>query len=168
MPPGDLLQYDLSPHDGQFQQWLLGLMIASTTDNVAAPALSALSRFGLLVPLSRAARIDIEKAARVTGSAPVKFLKASIGFAAGDVADYLSQNEGGVRFLGLAAALLCTSGNLFAGAALDRMLQATRSPTMDAWALPTNKQLVDTLEALEPKLSRSNFAKSLSGWQVYL
>ena len=168
MPSGDLWQYDLSLHGGQFQQWFQGLMIASTTDNVAVSALAAVSQFGLLVPLSRAARIDVEKAATVSGSATVKFLKASVGFSAGDVADYLSQSEGGVRFLGLAAALLCTSDNLFAGAALDRMLQATRSPTMDARALPTNRQLVDTLQALEPKLSRSSFAESLCGWQVYL
>lgn len=168
MSPEDVWQYDLSSHGGQAQQSFQGLMVAATTNEVAVPALAAASTFGMLIPLSHSARTDVEKAATTSASAPVKFLQAEIGFSPGDIATYLSQSEGGVRFLGLASALLCTMDSKFRGAALHRMLQATRSPSLDDRAVPTNQQLAALVEALEPKLSRTGFTESVAGWQVYL
>jgi hypothetical protein len=57
----------------------------------------------------------------------IRFLQTQVGYAANDSAFQLSSTGAGVRFLSLAAALLCTSSTFTAAQAIEIMVKATAS-----------------------------------------
>lgn len=96
---------------------------------------------------------------------PIHFLRASVGFTTRDCATQLSKSQAGVRFFGLAAALVASLGPFEGGNALEQILNSSAS---DKTLLSTARQLMFLLETLEPRLGHSGFADSLAGWVILL
>lgn len=90
-------------------------------------------------------------------SVVVKFLKAQIGYSAGDSAAQLSSSSAGVRFLGLATALITLGA--FNGAVVLELMMAESA--QDQQFLPTVPHLKDLLTALEYKITRAVLPKAL-------
>jgi hypothetical protein len=145
-----------------------GILRAATSDNVQPLALSAVEAFGTTIAMSEVTRLKVQQAGKTHHSSySAKFLKSNIGYAKGDCGDQLSASDSGTRFLGLAAALLCTSDTFFASRALHAMLEETAP----AWVkqqrlMPTIDQLLDLFRALEHKLINTGFSHKISGYQT--
>lgn len=143
---------------------------ASTSDNVAPNALIVAESFGSTIVISETTRLKVEDVGKLHHfSSTIKFLKSRIGYAKGDCADYLASSDGGVRFLGLAAALLCTSSSLVAASTVHTMIRngAPTGSTNDT-VLPTLNQIQFLLESLEHKMCRAGFGTYVSTWQILL
>lgn len=95
----------------------------------------------------------------------MEFLKSSIGYAKDDCSIQLCSSSTGVRFLALAAALLCTADTFTASQALELMIT---SSVGRGQILPTTTQLRDLLAALEHKLNRAGLAQNVLGWETFL
>ncbi|KAI9754071.1 MAG: hypothetical protein M1835_000923, partial [Candelina submexicana] len=143
-----------------------GVFRAATSDNVQPLALLTVEAFGNTLAICQQTQLVVEKEASKRHVAyVVKFLQSQIGCAANDSATHLASSGAGVRFLGLAAALLCTSSTFTAAQALESMIKATsRSDQI----LPTLGQLQDLLAALDYKLARTGFADNVLGWEAVL
>ena len=161
-------QWELNRTATDLQNFIHDAMIVSTSDRVEFNALYVAEAFGATVAMSDESRLKVEQAAKFNASATIQFLQAKIGYAKGDAPDFLSKTDGGVRLLGLASALLCTSSHLFAARAMDMMIQNSAPFSLDRRILPTILQLERLFAALDSKLSRSGFAELVSGWQVWL
>ncbi|KAI9698171.1 MAG: hypothetical protein M1836_004173 [Candelina mexicana] len=143
-----------------------GVFRAATSDNVQPLALLTVEAFGNTLAICQQTQLVLEKEASKRHVAYfVKFLQSQIGYAANDSATHLASSGAGVRFLGLAAALLCTASTFIAAQALELMIKATsRSDQI----LPTLGQLQDLLSALDHKLARIGFADNVLGWEAIL
>src|SRR6202044_3762067 len=95
----------------------------------------------------------------------VEFSKSSIGYAKDDCAIRLCSSSTGVRFLALAAALLCTAVTFTVSQALEPMIISSAGRGQ---ILPTTTQLRDLLAALEHKLNRTGLAQNVLGWETFL
>lgn len=156
------LQWSLDKSAGSLLSLGRGFVEAATSDNVQLLALLTCESYGATLPVAPITRLKIEKLARRNDSQPLSFIKAQIGWRAGDAADVLSRADGGIRFLCLAALLCCQGGHLIEPAqTLDRMLR--RNVSKDQ-RLPTIMQLHDLLCAIRPKLLHSGFTQSVIGW----
>ena len=143
-----------------------GVLTAATSDNIQPLALLAAEAFGNTLAICQQTQLLVEKEARKQHTSyVVKFLKAKIGYSAHDSAIQLSSSNAGVRFLSLAAALLCTSSNFAGAQALDLMIKSTAKKDQ---LLPTLLQLQDLLGALDYKLLRTRFADDIVGWKTFL
>lgn len=146
---------------------LLGVVKAATSDGIPPGALVVAGSFGATLAVCDMTKLKVETIARSRSSYTIKFLKSKIGYAKGDSADHLTSSDGGVRFLSLACALLCTSNSFFAASTLHAMvLESAPSRLTNDQSMPTLKQLQQLLDALEYKLTRADFAKEVSGWQL--
>lgn len=146
---------------------LFGVIRAATSDNIPPGALYAAQSFGATLSMGENTKRRVQHAVQLYELPDtIKFLKCKIGFVKGDSADQLLSTEGGVRFLALAAALLCTSSSFFAAQTLHSLLMDT-APTKFAndTMFPTTKMLQQLLDALDHKLCRAGFARDVSGWQ---
>lgn len=145
---------------------LFGVVTAATSDNIPAGALVIARSFGTTLPICHTTKLKVETVAKSHNSRAVRFLKSKIGYAKGDSVDHLASSDGGVSFLSLASALLCTSGSFFAASTLHAMiLETAPSQATTDESIPTLRMLQQLLNALEPKLTRADFAKDVSGWQ---
>jgi hypothetical protein len=143
-----------------------GVLTAATSGNVQPLALLAAEAFGATLAICQQTQLLVEKEARKHHTSYiVKFLKAKIGYSAHDSAIQLSSTNAGVRFLSLAAALLCTSSNFTGAEALALMIKASSQKDQ---LLPTLIQLQDLLGALDYKLVRTRFADDIVGWETFL
>src|ERR1700722_1525373 len=143
-----------------------GVLKAATSDNVQPIAIMAADAFGATLAMCRETQMKVEQAARMHHTSYVlEFLKSSIGYAKDDCATQLCSSSTGVRFLGLAAALLCTADIFTASLALELMMTSSKGHDQ---LLPTTKQLKDLLAALEHKLNRTGFAESIVGWETFM
>jgi len=102
---------------------------------------------------------------KITEPAVIHFLRAFVGFTTRDCATQLSKSQAGVRFLGLAAALVMSLEAFEGGNALEQLLNSSAS---DKTLLPTARQLMLLLEILEPRLGYSGFTDSLAAWVIFL
>jgi hypothetical protein len=75
---------------------------------------------------------------KITEPATIYFLRASISFTTRDCATPLSRSQAGVRFLGLAAALVMSLEPFEGGNALEQLWSSSAS---DKTLLPTTSQL---------------------------
>ena len=163
--PALQLQWALDDTVGSTITLAQGLLHAATSDNVQVVALRACESFGMTLPICLLTKMTIETEARPpTTSHVVKFLKARIGYAEGDSTEYLSRNEGGIRFLALAAALCTLQSTFEAARVVDALLAETAVRDQKR---PTLRQLKDLLEALKVKIARSSFANYVVGWEDY-
>ncbi|KAL9004951.1 MAG: hypothetical protein Q9180_009821, partial [Flavoplaca navasiana] len=143
-----------------------GVLQAATSDNVQPLALLAAEKFGNTVAMCQQTQLLVEReAGRRHVSSVINFLQASIGYSADDSSSQLASTSAGVRFLCLAAALLCTNTHFEAAQALELMIRNSAGKNQ---LLPTILQLQDLVRALEPKLMRVGFANSVLGWESYL
>lgn len=141
-----------------------GLMQAATTDNVQPIAMMACEKFGMTLPICLETRLAIESIAHPPKTSHMlNFIKAQIGYLSGDSTEYLSRNEGGIRFLVLAAAL-CTLSSFEAAQVVAALLKATAKGDQ---FLPTVPQLKALFEALRIKLQLSSFVNNVVGWELY-
>ncbi|EJT70191.1 hypothetical protein GGTG_12364 [Gaeumannomyces tritici R3-111a-1] len=155
-------QWSLDTTPGSAISLLSGVIQAATTDNVQAIALLACERFGSTLAMSDETMSKIETSVVPTPpSIPIRFLQAKIGFSKHDSAVQLGKSKAGVRFLGLATALITTMKPMQAAKALDLMLSKSAA---DSTQLPTLRQLRDLLLALEPRCQTAGFADSVHGW----
>ena len=147
-----------------------GILRAATSDNVQPLALSAVEAFGATLAICETTRRKVEQAGKTNHvSYTIKFLKSTIGYAKGDCGDQLSSSDSGTRFLGLAAALLCTSSTHFASRAAHAMLEDTAPDWVKQQRMiPTIGQLQDVFTALDYKLCSTGFANSIIGWKTLL
>jgi hypothetical protein len=96
--------------------------------------------------------------------ATIQFLRATVGYSAGDCATHFSQSQAGIQFLGLASAMVTTMGPFLGGTALHEML---KSSAADKTLLPTARQLKDILASLSPRCQLSRFPDNVLGWEVF-
>jgi len=143
-----------------------GLLEAATTDNVQAPALLACEAFGTTLAMSPESCAKAELLCSQTGqSAILPFVKAQIGYRQGDSGWYLSRNDAGLRFLGLAAALT-TIDPWTAARVLHTRIDESAA---DKRLVPTASQLKQLLLVLESRLAKAGFANNVLGWsQVFM
>ncbi|KFY91246.1 hypothetical protein V500_04775 [Pseudogymnoascus sp. VKM F-4518 (FW-2643)] len=143
-----------------------GVLAAATSDNVQPLAILACEKFGGTIAISSRTASKVEKIIALSPEpAPVKFLKGLVGFFPNDCASQLSHTHSGIRFLGLAAAIVTTVGPFNGAKALDAML---RDSATDLALLPTVRHLNDLLESLEARSYRCGFAESVVGWEIVL
>ncbi|KAL8343748.1 hypothetical protein RB601_004321 [Gaeumannomyces tritici] len=157
-------QWSLDTTPGSAISLLSDVIQAATTDNVQAIALLACERFGSTLAMSDETMSKMETSVVPTPpSIPIRFLQAKIGFSKHDSAVQLGKSKAGVRFLGLATALITTMEPMQAAKALDLMLSKSAA---DSTQLPTLRQLRDLLLALEPRCQTAGFADSVHGWEL--
>ena len=143
-----------------------GILVAATSDNVQVLAILACERFGSTVAVSSKTTSKVEHVLVPTPEpAPISFLKAYVGFSLNDCATQLGKSAAGIRFLGLAAALVTTVGPFESAQALDIMLKATSADLLD---LPSVRHLKDLLQSIEARAYRCGFADSVVGWSILL
>jgi hypothetical protein len=141
-----------------------GLLQAATCDNVSPLALMACESFGSLLPACPETRLRIEQLARRNHTSQVlKFISAQIGYMKGDSVEVLSESDGGIRFLCLAATF-CTLDRYEAALRIDSLLEATRARNE---LRPTLSQLQSMMTILESKLIFSEFTTSVAGWVIW-
>lgn len=145
---------------------LRDLMIAATSDNVQVLAIVVCERFGNTLAISSETCTKVERILLPSPEpAPITFLKGSVGFFRDDCATQLGNNAAGVRFLGLAAALVASLGAFDSAKALDIMLKSSGT---DLTRLPNLRQLNDLLASLEARSQRCGFVDLVTGWQTLL
>ncbi|CAF9921144.1 hypothetical protein IMSHALPRED_005094 [Imshaugia aleurites] len=138
-----------------------GLLQAATSDNVQPLALHACEELGTRLPvLNTATRIKIERLAARNQNQTLKFVKAQVGFCAGDSADMLGKTDSGLSFLCLAAVLVSWGQGMQAAKLLENLV---RQHPKDEQPLPTLLQLNDVLRALKPKLADSGLTRDVVG-----
>ncbi|KAK7441057.1 hypothetical protein Landi51_10260 [Colletotrichum acutatum] len=151
-------------------QWafatLSGFLTAATSDNVQVLAILACEKFGNTLSLSSEAIDKVECVLLpTTEPVPVSFLRATVGLSQGDCAVQLGKSAAGVRFLGLAAALVTTLDPIQSAKALEGMLKTS---TSELALIPSLRHLRDLLGSLEARSQRCGFADSAVGWQLLL
>jgi len=159
-------QWSVNETSGQIVSAIGRVIAAAASDNVQAFAILACEQFGNTLAICDETLRKVET--EVLPSPPpiaIQFLKAAVGYSTSDCATQLGGSEAGLRFLGLAAALI-NSTNLFHGAkAINIMLRSTAS---DLRLLPTVQQLRDLLASLEARSQRCGFAENVTGWHIFL
>ena len=102
------LQWSLNQTANATVEVSVGLLQAITSDNVPALAAIAAHNFGETLAVCLDTQIKMEREAKKSHpSYPIKFLQSKIGYAKNDCAYDLASSTGGLRFLGLAATLVC-------------------------------------------------------------
>jgi len=145
---------------------LKGIVTAATSDNVQALALMACERFGNTLAMSDETNKKVERILLPSPEpAPIRFLQGAVGFSQNDCATQLGKSAAGLRFLGLAAALVTSLGAFEGAKSLDLMLQST---TDDLTTVPSVRHSRDLLASLEARSHRCGFADSVVGWQILL
>jgi len=144
-----------------------GVLRAATSDNVQPIAIIAADAFGATLAMCQEAQLRAERAAKKDHKSYVLefLLRSSIGYAKDDCAIQLAASGSGLRFLGLAAAMICMTDMFTASQALELMI--TSSATQGQ-ILPTVSQLQHLLGALEHKLNRTGFADNVVGWETFI
>lgn len=160
------LQWNLDYSVGSALSVARGIFRAATCDNVQPLAILACERFGNTIAMCQDTCRKMEHlVTKTTQPVSIQFLRVSVGFPYEDTASQLAKSLAGVRFLGLAAALVMSLGAYEGASALEAMLQSSAS---DKTLLPTARQLKGLLTSLEPRCQRSGFGDAVLGWQIFL
>ncbi|KAL3608805.1 hypothetical protein FPOAC2_03815 [Fusarium poae] len=123
-----------------------GFMHAATGDNIQPLALLACEKFGATIAMCRTTCAKIETVVLPANPpAPIAFLQFTVGYSRNDSAIQLGKSSAGVRFLGLAAALVTTMGPFESVNAISLMLD---SAAADRTLVPSNRQVRDLLAVL--------------------
>ncbi|KAL1303311.1 hypothetical protein AAFC00_006715 [Neodothiora populina] len=146
------------------------LVTAVSSDKIDPIALRICESFGAKLPLDGIVRRKLEMLKKCSPRQnTVNFLKSTFGYAKGDAVDYLLGSDGGIRFLSLTCALLCTSDTDFAATILHGLILETAPSSYRTSAqedrLPTVSTFHRLLEVLEDKLCRVGFALEVAGYQ---
>ncbi|KAI0545166.1 hypothetical protein F4679DRAFT_562254 [Xylaria curta] len=159
------LQWSLDTTTGSVISFATDLLKVLSGDNIPFNALLIAERFGNTLAICRDTRDHVRNKAKRQHSNTIQFLSSRFGYAKYDTAHYLSESDPGQRFLGLAAALLSTSGIVFAANALELMIRQSGPERLSTEYLPNPTQLQMLLKALEHKLSDTSFAAQVATYQ---
>jgi len=154
------LQWSLDHTSSGALSFTRDLIRAATSDNVQPLVLKVCERYGTTLPVHPDTRLKIEILAGRKHKTQLNWIKLFIGYSEGDAAAYLSDTDGGLRFLCLVAALGSVSNELVAARTLQNLIQNSSHDTL----LPTTSQYLDLLRVLKPKLALSDFTNSVIGW----
>ena len=159
------VQWSLNETSQSVFSVLRGVLAAATSDNVQVLAILACERFGNTIAISNETASKVEYTVVPSPEpAPVRFLKGFVGYFPDDCATQLGSSSAGIRFLGLAAAIVTTIGPFNSAKALDIMLRRSTTDSL----LPTVRQLNELLGSLEARSYRCGFADLVVGWQIVL
>ncbi|CAM1510588.1 Fc.00g009230.m01.CDS01 [Cosmosporella sp. VM-42] len=151
--------------EGMFQ-FSRGLVMAATSDNVQPLAILACQQFGNTLAMSQETCRKVERLVLPSPElATIRFIKATVGFYKNDCATQLGGNSAGIRFLGLASALLNSVSFVEATKAIHTMLQESAS---DLTLAPTFFQVDALLQSIEARCLRCGFANMTVGYQLLL
>ncbi|KAM6516697.1 hypothetical protein FALCPG4_014871 [Fusarium falciforme] len=138
------------------------LVAAATSDNVQIIAILACQGLGNTLAMCNTTCDLIEKRVVPTPeSTSVRFLKAMVGWSKVDSVTQMASNHAGVRFLGLAAAMMSSMDPLEAAQVLAEMIRDT---AQDKSLVPTQKQLYDLWIVMTPRCSISGFTDRVLSW----
>lgn len=138
-------------------------IIASREDNVQTLAIMACESFGNTIAMAQSTVNVIQTRVLPTPDPlPLRFLKGSVGFSNSDSTTQLGRSEAGLRFLGLASALVSSMKPSKAAEAIHSMLKHSAT---DYTQLPTSRNLEDLLSVIEHRCVAAGFANLLLGWQ---
>ncbi|KAI9678913.1 MAG: hypothetical protein M1829_001898 [Trizodia sp. TS-e1964] len=142
------------------------LLKAATSDNIQPIAILACEQFGNTIAMCPETCRRMEYSVLPTPSpVAIQFLKAVAGYSAHDCATHFGKSQAGVKFLGLASALVTSMGCYHGSVALHNML---KSSAVDDTLLPTARHLKDLLESLEHRCQLSSFPDNILGWEILL
>ncbi|KAI0418368.1 hypothetical protein F5X98DRAFT_337870 [Xylaria grammica] len=138
------------------------LLQAATSDNVQPLAIMACEQFGNTLAISGETRQRIQRTVVPTSDpAIIGWLKLKVGFMKGDCVTKFGQNDAGLRFLALAAALTSSISVHHCADALMLMLERT---TSDRLFLPTIQHLTNLMSSLQGRCILSDFANIVVGY----
>jgi hypothetical protein len=158
-------QWALNETTGGVMSISKGVLVAATSDNIQVLSIVTAESFGATIAMSQEAIMKVEQEVNKNHKSHiVSFLKSYIGYSKNDSAVQLARTDAGLRFLGLASALICTSDLWESAQALDLMIRA--SATKNQY-FPSTRQLKELLLALEYKLCRVGFADSVTEWEIF-
>ncbi|KAK3897858.1 hypothetical protein C8A05DRAFT_38565 [Staphylotrichum tortipilum] len=133
-----------------------GFMTAALSGNVQVLAMVACERFGNTLAMRSETTDKVE---RILLPSPepvsISFLKATVGFFPNNCATQIDKSASGIRFLGLAAALVTSLGAFESAKSIDLMLKQMMD---DLTILPTVRNLKDLLGSLDAGSHRYGFA----------
>lgn len=159
-------QWDLGLSVGSALSFTTKLLHAATTDNVQPTVLATCENFGATLPMSEETIRTIETLIRdQTQSGILRVAQLAIGYAARDSTSYLSKSSGGIRFLGLAAALLSITTAYHAASAVEILLQNSTSRQN---LLPTKGQLCDLLKVIDKRCHATRYLDRVVFWKLFL
>ncbi|SPJ78063.1 uncharacterized protein FTOL_06452 [Fusarium torulosum] len=142
------------------------VLVVAARDNVQAVALIACQQFGSTIYICDETTSKVATDIVATPQPDtILFLKASVGYRSFDSTTWLGESVEGLRFLGLAAALIPSLDLIDGAKVLNTML---RSSASDQMLLPTVRQLKDLLGSLQPRSYRARFSDSVVEWQIKL
>jgi hypothetical protein len=139
-------------------------LMAGMVDRVQPYVLHACKEFGNTIPMCDATmKIIRNKVIPPPEPQRIKFLKAFVGFTSNDCASEFVQSQDGLRFLSLAAALLCSmevsDGKLYLEALMiDAVSKSSNS------VVPQPQLLRDLLAALQPRCAAAGFSDLTLTW----
>ncbi|KAJ8128109.1 hypothetical protein O1611_g5527 [Lasiodiplodia mahajangana] len=155
-------QWSLNQTSDSIYSIARGVLQAATSDNVQPLAIMACEQFGNTLAISHETRLRIERTVLPTAEPDtIRFLKVKVGFMKHDCAVQLGSNQAGLRFLGLAAALISSVSAYQCANALMLMLEST---TSDERFLPTTRQLTDLMSSIEGRCCLSGFTDVVYGY----
>ncbi|KAK4182496.1 hypothetical protein QBC35DRAFT_547489 [Podospora australis] len=138
------------------------LLHVATSDNVQPLALIACQRFRATLAMSGETCDRIQATVLPKYSKPlIKFALLKIGYVRDDCATYLGESSAGLKFLGLAAALVTTMPAVWD--AENAVWEMTDSSAADPASTPSRQQIQDLLNSLAPRLTRSLFTETVIG-----
>ena len=159
------VQWSLSATSGSVLSVTKELIAAVTSDRVPIIAILACQEFGNTIAISPETCNKIQATVLPSPQpASIGFLKGKVGYFKGDCATQLGRSVAGVRFLGLAAALITTLDLFDAAKAIDSMLRSSAAETL----LPKVIDLRDLLSSLESRSCRCGFADNVVKWHIEL
>ncbi|KAL3952383.1 hypothetical protein ACCO45_012326 [Purpureocillium lilacinum] len=134
---------------------------AATRDDVQSQALLACRQFGATLAMGLdTCNLVQEEILPTPSPTTIKLLSVMIGYYKDDAVRALGEDHAGIRFLGLACALV-TLSRTHATDALDAMLRSNVENPID---MPRKDYLRRLLDCLEPRCSKSSFAAKVAGY----
>ncbi|KAH1377753.1 hypothetical protein KXV95_004987, partial [Aspergillus fumigatus] len=144
----------------------MGALVAGMVDRVQPYVFKACQQLGNTIPMCDATmEIIRNKVVPPPEKQRIKFLKAFVGFPTNDCASEFSQSQDGLRFLSLAAALLCSMKVSDAKLYLEALMtDAVSKAANDSSVVPKPQLLKDLLAALEPRCTAAGFSDLTLTW----
>lgn len=157
------LQWGLEQTSHSALQSATGLVRAASSDNVQALAILACEGLGATIPICPTTRLKIEHTVcQPVEPAVIGFLKATVGFSAGDCVSQLGQNQAGVQFLGLASTLVTVQPEEASRILLSMIESSARDKTL----VPTSRHITRLLKTIHPRCLQAGFSEDVAGWQI--
>lgn len=148
---------------------LAGFLRAASSDNVQALAMMVCEKFGNTLAMSSTTIRKVETIIVPTPPpAVVAFLQCQIGYSPNDCATQLGSTKPGLRFLGLAAALVMSVGPFDGAKALSTMMETSKLDESQDVFIPSIRHLSDILQSVAARSLRCGYQDAVVTWEVLL